>query len=184
MPSIAETTHVLMSKTLIVYRRERSTIWQCRYKVDGVWQRASTKERELEKAKVKADALRIEAEIRKRQNLPVVTRKFASVAKLAIERMNEETASGKGKVSYADYIRVINDYLIPCLGKRNITSIDYAALDELDAWRITEMGKAPSQSTLLTQNAALNRVFDEAVIRNFLTEANRPKLEAKANIHT
>lgn len=179
MPELASTTHVLMDKTLIIYRRERSTIWQCRYKVDGVWQRASTKEHELDKAKVKADALRIEAEIRKRANLPVVTRKFTNVAKLAIERMKDETASGKGKVSYADYIRVINDVLIPCLGKRNITSIDNAALDELDAWRITQMGKAPSQSTMLTQNAALNRVFDEAVIRNFLTEANRPKLEAK-----
>lgn len=41
------------------------------------------------------------------------------------------------------------------------------------------MGKAPTHSTLLTQNAALNRVFDEAVTRNFLTDVNRPKLEAK-----
>jgi integrase len=31
---------------------------------------------------------------------------------------------------------------------------------------------------MLTRNAALNRVFDEAVIRGFLTEANKPKLEA------
>jgi len=43
----------------------------------------------------------------------------------------------------------------------------------------TQMGKEPSQSTMLTHNAALNRVFDEAVIRNFLTVANRPKLDAK-----
>ena len=179
MPEKIETTHVLMDKTLIVYRRERSTIWQCRFKVDGVWQRASTKEHDLEKAKVIADGLRIEAEIRKRSSLPVITRKFTSVAKLAIDRMNDETAAKKGKVSYKDYIRVINEYLIPFLGKRNITSIDYAALDELDTWRITKMGKAPSQSTLLTQNAALNRVFDEAVIRGFLTDANRPKLESK-----
>ena len=168
-----------MDKTLVVYRRERSTIWQCRYKVDGVWQRGSTKERALAKAKVKAKELMIEAEIRKRSNLPVVTRKFANVAKLAIERMKEEAASGQGKVSYADYIRVINEYLIPCLGKRNITNIDHASLDELDAWRIQQMGKAPSQSTMLTQNAALNRVFDEAILRGFLTDANRPKLEAK-----
>jgi integrase len=41
------------------------------------------------------------------------------------------------------------------------------------------MGKAPTHSTLQTHNSALNRVFDEAVIRNFLTEANRPKLESK-----
>lgn len=178
MPDKIETTHVLMDKTLIVYKRERSTIWQCRFKVDGVWQRASTKERELDKAKAIADGLRIEAEIRKRSNLPVVTRKFRDIAKLAIERMNSTPAGTRGKVSFADYIRVINEYLIPCLGNRNITSIDHVALDELNAWRIQQMKKEPSQSTMLTQNAALNRVFDEAVIRGFLTDANRPKLEA------
>jgi integrase len=123
--------------------------------------------------------LRIEAEIRKRSNLPVITRKFRDVAKLAVERMEHEIRSGNGKVSYADYIRVIEEYLIPVLGKRSITNIGYTALDELDAKRIEQMCKAPSQSTMLTHNAALNRVFDEAVIRNFLTEANRPKLEAK-----
>ena len=174
-----ETTHTLLDRELIVYRRERSNIWQCRFKVDGIWQRASTKERDLKKAKSKANELRIEAEIRKRSNLPVITRKFRDVAKLAVERMEHEALGGKGKVSYADYIRVIEEYLIPALGKRSITNIDYTALDELDAKRIEQMGKAPSQSTMLTHNAALNRVFDEAVIRNFLTEANRPKLEAK-----
>ena len=174
-----ETTHTLLDRELIVYRRERSNIWQCRFKVDGIWQRASTKERDLKKAKTKANELRIEAEIRKRSNLPVITRKFRDVAKLAVERMEHEIRSGNGKVSYADYIRVIEEYLIPALGKRSITNIDYTALDELDAKRIEQMGKAPSQSTMLTHNAALNRVFDEAVIRNFLTEANRPKLEAK-----
>jgi hypothetical protein len=30
---------------------------------------------------------------------------------------------------------------------------------------------------MLTRNTELNRVFDEAVIRNYLTEANKPKLE-------
>jgi integrase len=174
-----ETTHTLLDRELIVYRRERSNIWQCRFKVDGIWQRASTKERDLKKAKSKANELRIEAEIRKRSNLPVITRKFRDVAKLAVERMEHEIQSGNGKVSYADYIRVIEEYLITALGKRSITNIDYTALDELDAKRIEQMGKAPSQSTMLTHNAALNRVFDEAVIRNFLTEANRPKLEAK-----
>ncbi|MBA5608275.1 tyrosine-type recombinase/integrase [Duganella sp. FT3S] len=182
MPEKLDTTHVLMENELIVYRRERSNIWQCRFKVDGLWQRASTKERDFKKAKAKARELMIEAEIRKRSNLPVITRRFRDVAKLAIQRMEQEQASGKGKVSYSDYIRVIQDYLIPFLGNRNITSIDYAALDELDAWRITEMGKAPANSTLLTHNAALNRVFDEAVMRTFLTDANRPKLEAKGRV--
>lgn len=182
MPQKSATTNILMEKELVVYRRERSNIWQCRFKVDGVWQRATTKEHDLAKAKIIAKNLMIEAEIRKRSNLPVITRKFRNVAQLAIERMKQERACGKGIASYADYTIVINNYLIPCLGNKNITSIDYATLDELDAWRIAKMGKAPSHSTLQTHNAALNRVFDEAVIRNFLTNANRPKLEAKGRV--
>ena len=134
----------------------------------------------LKKAKERAKEILIEAEIRERSNLPVVTRRFRDVAKLAIERMEDETTAGHGKSIYKDYIGVINNYLIPALGKRVITNVDYSALDELDAYRIEKMGKAPSQSTLLTHNAALNRVFDEAVIRGLLTDANRPKLETKA----
>ncbi len=179
MPTQLKTTLTLMEKRLVIYRRERSSVWQCRYKVDGKWQRASTKETDLVAAKEVANNLLITAEIRKRDNLPVITRKFRDVAKLAIKRMKQEIANGKGKVSYKDYIRVINEYLIPALGRKNITSIDAAALDELDAMRISIMGKAPSQSTLLTQNAALNRVFDEAVIHNFMTAANRPMLDIK-----
>ena len=132
MPEPKETTHTLIERELIVYRRERSGIWQCRYKVDGVWQRASTKERDLKNAKARAHELRMEAEIRRRSNLPVITRKFRDVARLAVERLEHEIAVGKGKRSYTDYIRVINDYLIPILGKKSITSIDYQALDELN----------------------------------------------------
>ncbi len=178
MPEPKETTYTLIERALIVYRRERSGIWQCRYKVDGVWQRASTKESDLTKAKARAHELRMEAEIRRRSNLPVITRKFRDVARLAVERLEHEIAVGKGKRSYTDYIRVINDYLIPILGKKSITSIDYQALDELNIKRAELMEKVPTQSTMLTHNAALNRVFDEAVIRGFLTEANKPKLEA------
>ena len=179
MPDKLDSTEVVLERQLIVYRRERSEVWQCRFKVDGLWQRASTKERDLAKAKVAADTLRIKAEIRKHDNLPVITRKLRDIAKLAIARMEDEAASGNGKAIYKDYKAVINDYLIPILGNRLITNIDGAALNDLDAARLEQNGKAPSQSTMLTHNAALNRVFDEAVIRNFLTEANRPKLEVK-----
>jgi integrase len=41
------------------------------------------------------------------------------------------------------------------------------------------MQTAPKHSTLLNHNAALNRVFDEAELRNFMYPINRPKLSAK-----
>jgi hypothetical protein len=49
MPEQKDTTHTLIERELIVYRRERSGIWQCRFKVDDVWQRASTKQRDFKK---------------------------------------------------------------------------------------------------------------------------------------
>ena len=57
MSAKLETTHIVTENELVVYRRERSSIWQCRYKVDGVWQRASTKERKLKEAKEFIDSL-------------------------------------------------------------------------------------------------------------------------------
>ena len=173
-----ETTHTLMAGTLLVYQRERSAIWQCRFKVDGVWQRASTKERDLKRAKEAAKKLLITAEIRKEQNLPVLTRRFKDVAKLAVVKLQQRLAEGTGKTAFKDYIAIINAYLIPALGNRLITNIDKAALEHLDKERIKRMRKAPKHSTMLNHNAALNAVFDEAMARNFLTALNRPKLEA------
>lgn len=178
MPEKKDTTIIVNERELVLYRRERSSVWQCRYKVDGVWQRATTKQRDLDKAKQRAFELKVEAEIRKRSNLPVVTRKFRDVARLAVQRLESDIAVGKGKRIYQDYIRVIDDYLIPILGRRNIDNIDLQALDDLNTQRAELMEKVPTQSTMLTHNAALNRVFDEAVIRGFLMEANRPKLES------
>ena len=179
MPPKIATTHELLSRQLVLYQRENSTVWQCRFNVDGQWQRASTKLHDFKQASAKALELKVEAEIRKRSNLPVITRNFRHVAKLAVSRMNDDTKAGKGKVSYVDYIRVIDDYLIPFLGSYSIGNIDYQVIDKFDAWRTLQMGKAPSHSTLLTQNAALNRVFDEAEIRGFLSAAQRPKLDSK-----
>ncbi|WP_374408925.1 hypothetical protein [Hydrogenophaga sp.] len=176
MPEKSPTTVTLMDNELVVYRRERSSIWQCRYKVDGVWQRATTKERDFDKAKKRARDLLVEAEIRKRENLPVVNRRFRNVAQLAIERMRQERLAGGGRVSYTDYERVITDYLIPFFGKHTMGSINASLLADFDEWRAKQMGKAPSQSTLMTQNAAL--VFPVTVMRqlrcNFASTTRSP----------
>ena len=182
MPAKAPETHVVIERHLILYRRANSDLWQCRYKVDGVWQRATTKQADRDAAVRKAQELVIEAEIRKRSNLPFISRKFRHVAKLALDRMANELKTGRGKKSYSDYVRVINDYLIPFFGNHSITSVDIALLDDFDRWREQQMGKAPSHSTLLTQNAAMNRVIDEAVLRGFLTVANKPVLGAKGRV--
>ncbi len=176
---LAETTHILMNRELVLYKSPRSEVWQCRYKVDHKWFRASTREYKFDLAVHKAKELLIEAEIRKRSNIPVVTRRFKDIAVLAVKRMQDEKRAGTGKVIYNDYMIVIERYLIPFFGSRMITNIDYKALDEFDEWRLDNMKKPPTQSTIMTHNAALNRVLDEAVMRGYLNDITRPKLEAK-----
>lgn len=39
------------------------------------------------------------------------------------------------------------------------------------------MGRVPSKSTVHTHNAASSRIFDEAVLRGFLAEIEKPKLD-------
>ena len=179
MPEKIETTHTLMERTLVVYRRERSSIWQCRYKVDGVWQRASTKESDLKQAKEKAKDLLYTAQIRKRDNLPVITRKFKHCANLAIERMKFEQKTKVGKVIYDTYIRVLKDYVIPVIGNKNIANITLADIAELHKKTATKMKRVPTRSTMTKHNTAINRVFDEAIAHNFVTRAQLPELVSK-----
>jgi hypothetical protein len=45
-----ESTHQLIYLNLTLYQREHSAVWQCRYKVDNKWIRATTKETQLDLA--------------------------------------------------------------------------------------------------------------------------------------
>jgi integrase len=174
-----DTTHIVIDKELIVYQRERSTIWQCRYCIDGQWQRTSTKEYDLGKAKKKAKELFLEAQFRKRNDIAPITRYFKDIAKSVVKKLKQEIASGNGKAIYKDYISAITNYFIPALGKYYVDSIDYKALEELDKYRVKKLKAQPTRSTLLTHNAALSKVLDEAIYKGYMLASRKPELKAK-----
>ena len=95
------------------------------------------------------------------------------------KKLHNDINSGHGKATYKDYLVAIEKYLIPSLGKYKVDSIDYKALDKLNADRLKKMKSAPTKSTLLTHNAALNRIFDEAIYRGYMVASNKPVLIAK-----
>ena len=157
-----ETTHILLEHKLVIYLRERSKTWQCRFKVDGVWQRASTNEYDLSKAKESAQKKLIEAELKKKMNLPILTRKFRDVAKFTIARFESDAKQNiKGAANYKEYAQITKKYFIPFFGNYNIDKITYELLEEFDTWREEKMGKAPKYSTILNHNAVLNHIFNE-----------------------
>ena len=179
MPEKLENTFQLLPKKLIVYRRANSIAWQCRYKIGNRWFAASTKESDLNAAKERAQRLLIEAEVRSAADIPVVTKRFRDVAKLTLQTMDTEETRGKVPVSYRDYRRIINEYLIEFFGNMSISSIDVAAMDKYRACLGVKLGRAPAYSSMRTHNVCMNKIFEEAVSRRFIKSSEVPKLETK-----
>lgn len=172
-------TVTMIPGSLNLTRRTDSGIWQAHYKVDGKWFRASTRKDDTDEAKRVALDLMMETKYRQKLGVPVVTRKFRNVAQLAGKAMQDDMDAGRGKVIFKHYIGVIDNYLIPFFGNYNIDTIDYPKLLEFEGWRRKKIGREPASSTINTHNAALNRVFDEAVARGFLTQSKVPNLKNK-----
>lgn len=167
-----------MPRALVLFKRPRSKVWQCRFHVDSKWQRQSTKEYALEKAKAVAHDLLVEANVRKKLKAAPITRTFKDIARHAVLRMEKQIADGEAKAMYKEYISIINKYLINFFGKYKVDSITHELIEKFEEWRIIRMGTVPKHSTTLNHNAAMNRVFDEAIYRGFMFEMNRPKLVA------
>ena len=176
MPQKSENSvHILEGKA-ILYKREGTPAWQVRYLIDGKKLRNTTHETDLDKAKTKAVDIVMNAMFRQRNQLPVVNKHFKAVAELAIKRMKEANDAGHGKATYASYILALKNYHIPYLGKYLITSLDYATLERFSKWREDKMKRRPSASTLNTHNSAIGRVFDEALMRGYMTKTQVPQL--------
>jgi len=159
-----------------VYRRERSKRWQVAFSIDGNPIRISTGKRNLNEAKEVARDIYLEYKFRHKNDLPIVTKKFSDVARLAIADMRKQLDGGLGKKIYLHYIVCIEQYLIPFFGAQYVTSIDYEKIQSFYDWRREKMGREPKASTLNTHNSAMNRVFDEAVARGFLAQKDAPIL--------
>jgi hypothetical protein len=70
---------------LVVYRRTRSLLYQCRYKLaDGTWYRQSTRKASLEHAVVVACDIYDEARYRQRLGLAHRTHTYAQIASLTL----------------------------------------------------------------------------------------------------
>ena len=172
MRQLRDDTHLILDGEVRVYRRERSKRWQAAFVIDGHTIRISTGKRDLAEAKEYARDTFLEYKFRHKNDLPVVTKKFSDVAKLAIVDMRKQLDAGLGRKVFADYIVCIERYLIPFFGAQFVTSIDYQKIQDFYEWRRAKMGREPKASTLNTHNSAMNRVFEEAVARGFIANKN------------
>lgn len=168
-----DTVHILEGKATL-FRRPLTPHWQVRFKAHGKWLRATTQCEDLKDAKDKAVDLVTNAWFRERNKLPVISKRFATVAKLAINRMRDLEKAKQGKATYKTYIQAIESYLIPFFGNHNIDRIDNTLMRQFEQQRIVLMKRVPAASTLNNHNSALSRVFDEALEHGYMTRTQVP----------
>jgi integrase len=163
---------------VVLYKRGDSNRWQARFKLkDLKWHRLATKQQNLQYAAQTACEAYDRARFLFEANVPISSKRFDVVARLAIDEMEAQIASGNGKSVYNDYITVTKKYLIPFFGCYNLNSIGYEELQKFGTWRVKTMGRSPVLSTVTTHNSAMNRVFDIAVERGWIAQAQVPKLK-------
>lgn len=172
----------IVDDALHIYLQANSEVWIARFKVGGKWISRTTKQREREKAVTAAIRVRAECEIKLEHGIAIQTKAFKDVAKLAIERMQQRPANVRGASTVKDHEWALQKYHIPFFDRTYITSIDQQKLAEFDTWRIKQLGRTPAQSTLKTHNAALHKVFEEAVLRKWMTPGQVPVLSSSGGL--
>jgi integrase len=166
--SSQENTH-WVSPDITIYRRHRSAVWQCRFKLrDGRWHRLSTGCEDMGQARAAAIKLAEQWSIREELGLPIKRPSFAVVANAVIDDLRLAASNSQGKVVYRDYITVIERYLIPFFGQKTFEAITPELLRDFDGWRTTRSRKVPKASTLRTHASALDRVLELAWQRGLL----------------
>jgi integrase len=173
--------HYVRDGEVILYKRKRSRVWQCKYKLfTGAWVRISTRKTAYEYALRVATELYDEARYRERLGLAPTRKTFTDVAKITVEELKRDMASGTGKKIYADYCRAIEGYFIPFFGERHLQNIKHENIAEFERWRNEKMGKVPKSSTLMNFASAFSRVCTTAIQRGWISErVPLPKLSRK-----
>lgn len=168
---------------LYIYQQDNSANWYARFVIDGTWYSKRTKTTDKSEASKRASELLAEYRLKLEHDIPIKRSKrarssrFSQVADLAIERMTMALTVGNGKVIFKDYIQALNKYHKEFFNDTSVVDIDQRLLADFDVWRIQKLGRPPTKSTVLNHNAAMNRVFDEAVILGYMVPTQIPSLE-------
>ena len=107
MPQKSEHTIHILEGQATLFQRPTTPHCHVRYRVHGKWERTSTRFTDLAEARRRATELVTEAWFKERNGLPVVNKRFKSVARLAIRRMEDLARAGRGKATYKTYTQAI-----------------------------------------------------------------------------
>ena len=171
----------LRDSEVVIYRRTRSLLYQCRYKLsDGTWYRQTTGKASIEHAVTAACNLYDEARYRQRLGLAHQAHTFAQLAQLVLAELRQQIDASSGKTAYHSYVSCIERYFLPYFGDKLLEELTHTDIREFEQWRDRQMLKKPKTSTLNNFTSAWNKIIATAVERGFISErVPVPKLTAR-----
>ena len=166
---------------VVLYRRSRSLLYQCRYKLaDGSWYRQSTRKASVEHAVAVACDLYDEARYRQRLGLAHQTHTFAQIAAVALAELRVKIDASTGRTAYSDYVSCIEKYFLPYFKDKRLEELTHTDIVEFELWRDRQMRRKPKASTLMNFASAWNKLLAVAVERGYISErVPVPKLMTK-----
>jgi integrase len=171
LASAPPTIVYLRDGEVVVYRRTRSLLYQCRYKLaNGEWHRQTTGRASIEHAITAACDLYDEARYRQRLGLAHQAHTFAQIAHQVLAELRQQIDAGAGKTAYHSYVSCIERYFVPYFGDRRLEELTHTDIVEFELWRDRQMLKKPKTSTLNNFTSAWNRVIAAAVERGYISE--------------
>jgi integrase len=172
---------LLRDGEVVVYRRSRSLLYQCRFKLaDGTWTRQSTGKAALEHAIARACEIYDEARFRQRLGLAHRTHSVAQIAAICCADLRQQIDSKGKKSALNDYLSIIERYFVPYFGERQLETLTHGDMREFEQWRDRQMTRRPKTSTLNNFTSAWSRVVAAAVERGYISErVPVPKLTSR-----
>jgi integrase len=166
---------------LVLYRRSRSLLYQCRYRLaDGSWVRQTTGKAALEHAIARACDIYDEARYRQRLGLAHRTHSVAQIAEITSASLRQQIDAKGKKTALNDYVSIIERYFVPYFGERQLETLTHTDVREFELWRDRQMTRKPKTSTLNNFTSAWNRVIATAVEQGYISErVPVPKLTSK-----
>jgi integrase len=166
---------------VVLYRRSRSLLYQCRYKLaDGTWYRQSTRKASIEHAVAVACDLYDEARYRQRLGLAHQTHTFAQIAAVTLAELRVKIDASTGRTAYSDYVGCIEKYFVPYFKDKRLEELSHTDIVEFELWRDRQMRRKPKASTLMNFASAWNKLLAVAVERGYISErVPVPKLTTK-----
>lgn len=183
MPKLSKYSVPIVEGKVVLFKRPRSPRWQARFRIRNKWVRMSTKTDVLEDAKSAAADAYMEAKFKEKNDLPVVSRKFKSVAEAVRDRFRRDFDKGVGPVIYRDYVQAIDNWLIPYFGSHYVGTIGHRQIkgfyEDRNQKFLDKYNKLPSATAINTHATALNYVFAEAVAQGYMSKFQIPITKLK-----